>query len=135
MSERGETDSRSIGSSDKFRATAVRRNVVNHQTSDESQFSLSSDCRRVTIWKERGTKFKPRNITKRYHFPSRGVMVWTDIMMDGCIDLHFFDTGSVTAQRYRDEFLESYVRLFQGAVCPDFIFMDDNVAFPPSAAD
>ncbi|GFW95598.1 hypothetical protein TNCV_1904331 [Trichonephila clavipes] len=32
MSERGETDSRSIGSSDKFRATAVRRNVVNHQT-------------------------------------------------------------------------------------------------------
>ncbi|GFX12223.1 transposable element Tcb2 transposase [Trichonephila clavipes] len=33
MSERGETDSRSIDSSDKFRATAVRRNVVNHQTS------------------------------------------------------------------------------------------------------
>ncbi|GFT92565.1 hypothetical protein TNCV_1480601 [Trichonephila clavipes] len=32
MSERGETDSRSIGSSDKFRDTAVRRNVVNHQT-------------------------------------------------------------------------------------------------------
>ncbi|GFV70293.1 transposable element Tc3 transposase [Trichonephila clavipes] len=32
MSERGETDSRSIGISDKFRATAVRRNVVNHQT-------------------------------------------------------------------------------------------------------
>ncbi|GFV06148.1 hypothetical protein TNCV_650041 [Trichonephila clavipes] len=32
MSERGETDSHSIGSSDKFRATAVRRNVVNHQT-------------------------------------------------------------------------------------------------------
>ncbi|GFT88801.1 transposable element Tcb2 transposase [Trichonephila clavipes] len=27
-----ETDSRSIGSSDKFRATTVRRNVVNHQT-------------------------------------------------------------------------------------------------------
>ncbi|GFW86041.1 transposable element Tc3 transposase [Trichonephila clavipes] len=33
MSERGETDSHSIGSSDKFRATAVRRNVVHHQTS------------------------------------------------------------------------------------------------------
>ncbi|GFY35344.1 protein Wnt-11 [Trichonephila clavipes] len=31
MSERGETDSRSIGSSEKFHATAVRRNVVNHQ--------------------------------------------------------------------------------------------------------
>ncbi|GFY12636.1 transposable element Tcb2 transposase [Trichonephila clavipes] len=32
MSERGETDSRCIGSSDKFRATAGRRNVVNHRT-------------------------------------------------------------------------------------------------------
>ncbi|GFV07351.1 transposable element Tcb2 transposase [Trichonephila clavipes] len=96
MSERGEIYSPNIGSSDKFRATAVRRNVVNHQTrrlnhagmfargasvwinltsahkrarlnwslkhqhwsvgswanvmfSDESQFSLSSDSRRITI--------------------------------------------------------------------------------------
>ncbi|GFX36672.1 transposable element Tc3 transposase [Trichonephila clavipes] len=32
MSERGETDSCSIGSSDKFRATAVRRSVFNPQT-------------------------------------------------------------------------------------------------------
>ncbi|GFT92542.1 hypothetical protein TNCV_1480471 [Trichonephila clavipes] len=33
MSESGETNSRSIGSSDKFRASPVRRNVVNQQTS------------------------------------------------------------------------------------------------------
>ncbi|GFW02315.1 hypothetical protein TNCV_1732301 [Trichonephila clavipes] len=32
MSERGETDLRSIGSSDKYHATDVRRNVVTHQT-------------------------------------------------------------------------------------------------------
>ncbi|GFY31241.1 transposable element Tcb2 transposase [Trichonephila clavipes] len=201
MSERGETDSRSTGSSDKFRATAVRRNVVNHQTrgfkeremlpdnqyqvdqesqplvktdiwrlnhaglntrrpavciplmsthkrarlnwslkhqhwsvgewangmfSDESRFSLSSDSRRVTIWRERGTRFEPRNITERHHFPSKGVMVWAGIMMDGRTDIHFFDTGSVTAQIYRDKVLEPYVRLFRGAVGPDFIFMDDN---------
>ncbi|GFY25073.1 transposable element Tcb2 transposase [Trichonephila clavipes] len=141
MSERGETDSRSIGSSEKFRATAVRRNVVNHQTrgstvralglaltvttgirisrqtvyrrlnhaglyarrpavciplkparnrarlnwslkhqhwsmgewanvmfSDESRFSLSSDSRRVTIWRERATRFEPRNITENIIF-------------------------------------------------------------------
>ena len=53
-------------------------------------------------------------------------MVWADIMLDGRTDLHFFDTGSVTGQRYRDEVLELYVRLFRGAVGPDFMFMDDN---------
>ncbi|GFV13179.1 transposable element Tcb2 transposase [Trichonephila clavipes] len=53
-------------------------------------------------------------------------MVWTGIMMDGRIDLHFFDTGSVTAQRYKDEVLEPYVRFFRGAVGPDIIFMNDN---------
>ncbi|GFX27438.1 transposable element Tcb2 transposase [Trichonephila clavipes] len=70
---------------------------TNVMFSDESWFSLSSDSRRVTIWRERGTRFEPRNITKRHHFPSRGVMVWAGIMMDGHTDLHFFDTGSVTA--------------------------------------
>ncbi|GFW00356.1 transposable element Tcb2 transposase [Trichonephila clavipes] len=47
-------------------------------------------------------------------------------MIDGRTDFHFFDTGSVTAQRYRDEVLEPYVRLFRGAVGSDFISMDDN---------
>ncbi|GFX19835.1 transposable element Tcb2 transposase [Trichonephila clavipes] len=95
---------------------------------DESRFSLSSDYRRVTIWRERGTRFESRNITERHHFPSRGVMVWAGIMMDGRTDLHFFDTGSVTAQRYSDEVLDPYVRMFRGAVGPDFIFMDENAA-------
>ncbi|GFX81405.1 transposable element Tcb2 transposase [Trichonephila clavipes] len=48
-------------------------------------------------------------------------------MMDGRTGLHFFDTGLVTAQRYRDEVLEPYVHLLRGAVGPDFILMDDNV--------
>ncbi|GFU04062.1 transposable element Tcb2 transposase [Trichonephila clavipes] len=84
---------------------------ANVMFSDESRFSLSSDSRRVTIWREHGTRFEPRNITER-HFPSRGVMAWAGIMMDGRTNLHFFNTGSVTAQRYRDEVLEPYVRLF-----------------------
>ena len=37
-----------------------------------------------------------------------------------------WETGSVTGKRYRDVVLEPYVRLFRGAVGPDFIFMDDN---------
>ncbi|GFU52307.1 transposable element Tcb2 transposase [Trichonephila clavipes] len=44
MSERGETDLRSIGISDKFRATAVRRNVVNLQTRDDN-----APCHRAVL--------------------------------------------------------------------------------------
>ncbi|GFX67777.1 transposable element Tcb2 transposase [Trichonephila clavipes] len=99
---------------------------ANVMFSDGSWFSLSSDSRQVTIWRECRTRFEPRNVTERHHFPSRGVMVGAGIMMDGRTDLHFFDTGSVTAQRYRDEVIEPYVRLFQSAVGTDFIFMNDN---------
>lgn len=63
---------------------------------------------------------------ERHHFPSRGVTVWAGIMMDGHTDLNFLDKGSVTGQKYRDEVIEPYVRLFRGAVGPKFIFMDDN---------
>ncbi|GFW90939.1 transposable element Tc3 transposase [Trichonephila clavipes] len=98
--------------------------------SDESRFSLSSDSWRVTIWRERGTCFEPRNITERHIFLSWGVMVWVGIMMDGRTDLHFFHTRSVTAQRYRYEVLEPYVRSFRGAVSPDFIFIDENAPCP-----
>ncbi|GFX80260.1 transposable element Tc3 transposase [Trichonephila clavipes] len=55
-------------------------------------------------------------------------MVWAGIMMDGLKDLHFFDMGYVTAQRYINEVLEPYVRLFRGAVGLDFIFLDDNLS-------
>ncbi|GBM74209.1 hypothetical protein AVEN_203409-1 [Araneus ventricosus] len=40
--------------------------------------------------------------------------------------LHVFERGTVTGVRYRDEILEPYVRLFRGAVGPEFILMDDN---------
>ncbi|GFW35450.1 transposable element Tcb2 transposase [Trichonephila clavipes] len=94
--------------------------------SDESRFSLNSDSRRVTKWRERGTRFEPRNITERHNFSSRGFMVWAGIMMDGRTYLHFFDMGYVTTQRYRDEVLKSYVRLFRSFVGLDLILMDDN---------
>ncbi|GFS84973.1 transposable element Tcb2 transposase [Trichonephila clavipes] len=48
---------------------------ANVMFSDESRFSLSNDSQRVTIWRERGTCFEPRNITERHNFPSRGVMM------------------------------------------------------------
>ena len=63
---------------------------------------------------------------EKRHFPSKRVMVWARIMLDNRTDLHFFDTGSMTGQRCRDEVLQPYVLLFRIAVGPVFIFMDDN---------
>ncbi|GFX11344.1 transposable element Tcb2 transposase [Trichonephila clavipes] len=47
-------------------------------------------------------------------------------MLNGRTELHIFDRGSVTGDRYCEEVLLSHVRLFRGAIGPDFIFMDDN---------
>ncbi|GBM73843.1 hypothetical protein AVEN_100547-1 [Araneus ventricosus] len=47
-------------------------------------------------------------------------------MLDGRTPLHVFERGTVTGVRYRDEILEPCVRLFRGAVGPEFILMDDN---------
>ncbi|GBM93146.1 hypothetical protein AVEN_27385-1 [Araneus ventricosus] len=47
-------------------------------------------------------------------------------MLDGRTPFHVFERGTVTGVRYRDEILEPYVRLFRGAVGPEFILMDDN---------
>ena len=100
--------------------------------SDESRFSLETDSHGTIIWRERGTRFYETNITEKHRFARTGVMVWGAIMLDGRTDLHIFDRGSVTGQRCRNEVLEATVRLFRGAVGPDFLFMDDNA--PPHRA-
>ncbi|GFV88757.1 transposable element Tcb2 transposase [Trichonephila clavipes] len=47
-------------------------------------------------------------------------------MLNGRTELHIFDRGSVTGDCYCEEVLLHHVRLFRGAIGPDFIFMDDN---------
>lgn len=94
--------------------------------SDESRFSLTTDSRRTFIWRERGTRYLPSNVREIDHYGGGGLMVWAGIMLDGRTPLHVFDSGTVTGVRYRDEVLEPYVRLFRGAVGPEFILMDDN---------
>ncbi|GFV07600.1 transposable element Tcb2 transposase [Trichonephila clavipes] len=93
---------------------------------DESRFSTRSDSQRVLIWREIGTRFYTSNIKERHHYGGPGVLVWGDIMLNGRTELHIFDRGSVTGDRYCEEVLLPHVRLFRGAIGPDFIFMDDN---------
>ncbi|GFY13597.1 transposable element Tc1 transposase [Trichonephila clavipes] len=43
--------------------------------SDESRFSLSSDCRRQLIWRESGTAYRPENIQEKDRYPTCSTMV------------------------------------------------------------
>lgn len=53
-------------------------------------------------------------------------MVWESIVLESSTHLYVFEGGTVTAVRYRNEFLEPYVGLFRIAVGPEFNLMDDK---------
>ncbi|GFV74089.1 transposable element Tcb1 transposase [Trichonephila clavipes] len=94
--------------------------------SEESRFSLSSDCRRQLIWRESGTAYRPENIQEKDRYPTCSIMVWAGIMINGRTRLHVVANGTMTGQRCIDEVLLPHVRLFRGAVGDKFAFMDDN---------
>ncbi|GFX21740.1 nuclease HARBI1 [Trichonephila clavipes] len=71
--------------------------------SDESRFSLSSDCRRQLIWRESGTAYRPENIQEKDRYPTCSIMVWAGIMINGRTRLHVVANGTMMGQRYIDE--------------------------------
>ncbi|GFX13323.1 transposable element Tcb1 transposase [Trichonephila clavipes] len=53
--------------------------------SDESRFSVSSDCRRQLIWRENGTAYRPENIRDmQYHGVCRHHDQWPHAPTCGC---------------------------------------------------
>ncbi|GFT47031.1 transposable element Tcb1 transposase [Trichonephila clavipes] len=94
--------------------------------SDESRFSLSSDCRRQLIWRESGTAYRPENIQENYRYPTCSIMVWAGIMINGRTRLHVVANGTMTGQRYIDEVLLPHVRLFRVLSVINLFLMDDN---------
>ncbi|GFU68921.1 transposable element Tcb1 transposase [Trichonephila clavipes] len=79
--------------------------------SDESRFSLSSDCRHQLIWRESGTAYRPENIQEKDRYPTCNIMVWSGIMINGRTRLHVVANGTMTGQRYIDEVLLPHVYL------------------------
>ncbi|GFX36119.1 transposable element Tcb2 transposase [Trichonephila clavipes] len=73
--------------------------------SDESRFSLSSDCRRQLIWRESGTAYRPENIQEKDRYPTCSIMVWAGIMINSRTCLHVVANWTMTGQRYIDEVL------------------------------
>ncbi|GFV97633.1 transposable element Tcb2 transposase [Trichonephila clavipes] len=96
--------------------------------SDESRFSLSSDCRCQLIWRESGTAYCPENIQEKDRYTTCSIKVLAGIMINGRTRLHVVANGTMTGQRYIDKVLLPHVRLFRGAVGDKFVFMDDNAA-------
>ncbi|GBN96046.1 Transposable element Tc3 transposase [Araneus ventricosus] len=92
---------------------------------DESRFSLKSDSRRTFIWRAPGTRYHQENTIERHRYGGAGWLVWGGIILGSRTDLHV-QSVTMTGHIYRDVILEQHVRLFRGAICAEFLFMDDN---------
>ncbi|GFW82161.1 transposable element Tcb2 transposase [Trichonephila clavipes] len=62
---------------------------------DESQFSLESDTRRVLVWRDRGTRNNPAFVRERSQYRRAGWMLWGGISIGGRTDLHIIRNGGI----------------------------------------
>ncbi|UYV65083.1 hypothetical protein LAZ67_3003062 [Cordylochernes scorpioides] len=98
--------------------------------SDESRFCLSSDSRRVRVWRRRGERSNPAAIVERPTVRQRGIMVWGAIAYDSRSPLLRIQ-GTMTAQRYVDDVLRPVTLPYLQGV-PNALYQQDN-ARPHSA--
>ncbi|UYV69717.1 Transposase [Cordylochernes scorpioides] len=92
--------------------------------SDESRFCLSSDSRRVRVWRRRGERSNPAAIVERPTVRQRGLMVWDAIAYDSRSPLLRIQ-GTMTAQRYVDDVLRPVTLPYLQGV-PDALYQQDN---------
>ncbi|UYV80324.1 hypothetical protein LAZ67_18002397 [Cordylochernes scorpioides] len=92
--------------------------------SDESRFCLSSDSRRVRVWRRRGERSNPAAIVERPTVRQRGIMVWGAIAYDSRSPLLHIP-GTMTAQRYVDDVLQPVTPSYLQGV-PNALYQQDN---------
>ncbi|UYV75736.1 hypothetical protein LAZ67_13001171 [Cordylochernes scorpioides] len=92
--------------------------------SDESRFCLSSDSRRVRVWRRRGERSNPAAIVERPTVRQRGIMVWGAIAYDSRSPLLRIQ-GTMTAQRYVDDVLRPMTLPYLQGV-PNALYQQDN---------
>ncbi|UYV69796.1 hypothetical protein LAZ67_7000751, partial [Cordylochernes scorpioides] len=92
--------------------------------SDESRFCLSSDSRRVRVWRRRGERSNPAAIVERHTVRQRGIMVWGAIAYDSRSPLLRIQ-GTMTAQRYVDDVLRPVTLPYLQGV-PNALYQQDN---------
>ncbi|UYV60864.1 Transposase [Cordylochernes scorpioides] len=92
--------------------------------SDESRFCLSSDSRRVRLWRRRGERSILAAIVERPTVRQRGIMVWGAIAYDSRSPLLPIQ-GTMTAQRYVDDVLRPVTLPYLQGV-PNALYQQDN---------
>ncbi|UYV63737.1 Transposase [Cordylochernes scorpioides] len=92
--------------------------------SNESRFCLSSDSRRVRVWRRRGESSNPAAIVERPTVRQRGIMVWGTIAYDSRSPLLRIQ-GTMTAQRYVDDVLRPVTLPYLQGV-PNALYQQDN---------
>ncbi|UYV79988.1 hypothetical protein LAZ67_18001333 [Cordylochernes scorpioides] len=92
--------------------------------SDESRFCLSSDSRRVRVWRRRGERSNPAAIVERPTVRQSGIMVWGAIAYDSRSPLLRIQ-GTMTAQRYVDDVLRPVTLPYLQGV-PNALYQQDN---------
>ncbi|UYV61344.1 hypothetical protein LAZ67_1004485 [Cordylochernes scorpioides] len=92
--------------------------------SDESRFCLSSDSRRVRVWRRRGERSNPAAIVECPTVRQRGIMVWGAIAYDSRSPLLRIQ-GTMTAQRYVDDVLRPVTLPYLQGV-PNALYQQDN---------
>ncbi|UYV74668.1 hypothetical protein LAZ67_12000459 [Cordylochernes scorpioides] len=92
--------------------------------SDESRFCLSSDSRRVRVWRRRGERSNPAAIVERPTVRQREIMVWGAIAYDSRSPLLRIQ-GTMTAQRYVDDVLRPVTLPYLQGV-PNALYQQDN---------
>ncbi|UYV69202.1 Transposase [Cordylochernes scorpioides] len=92
--------------------------------SDESRFCLSSDSRRVRVWRRRGERSNPAAIVERPTVRQRVIMVWGAIAYDSRSPLLRIQ-GTMTAQRYVDDVLRPVTLPYLQGV-PNALYQQDN---------
>ncbi|UYV65644.1 hypothetical protein LAZ67_3004944 [Cordylochernes scorpioides] len=92
--------------------------------SDESRFCLSSDSRRVRVWRRRGERSNPVAIVERPTVRQRGIMVWGAIAYDSRSHLLCIQ-GTMTAQRYIDDVLRRVTLPYLHGL-PNALYQQDN---------
>ncbi|UYV66926.1 RFC2 [Cordylochernes scorpioides] len=92
--------------------------------SDESRFCLSSNSRRVRVWRRRGERSNSAAIVERPTVRQRGIMFWGAIAYDSRSPLLRIQ-GTMTAQRYVDDVLRPVTLPYLQGV-PNALYQQDN---------